>query len=419
MKSAEIKVISNCKKELNLVIDKTDLEPIRDEQIKQVRKEIQYPGFRKGKAPVNLVKSRYAELINLYTMEAAAEKGLREVLEENNIQMIGKPEAKKLEFNDDGDLMTIIEVETIPEVELKKLKGFIIARDVYKIADSFVDQTIDRFRREKAEITSVDDPITDGHKVIIDMQELDETDFPIAGHHYKDIEVRMGEKRFDEEIEKELKGLKAGDVKKVVKVYPEDYPQKEIAGKKEIFRITVKRVEEEKLPDLTDNWVEEVYKDIKTVTELKEATRKRLEYEYKKQAQDRFMDDLTEQVLQENPFDVPETLIENYLDNMVDDVKKRDPKINEENLRNYYKPSALRTIKWIYLEQKIIKNAKLEVTQEDIDTFYNEIKDEKIKELYKNEPSLMERVKNDILQKKVIDFLTANSKVTENVIDLK
>ena len=316
MKSAEIKVISNCKKELNLVIDKADLEPIRNEQVKQVRKEVQYPGFRKGKAPVDLVKSRYAELINLYTMEAAAEKGLREVLEENEIQVIGKPEAKKLEFNEEGDLMTIIEVETIPEVELKKIKGFKIARDIYNVTDAFVDQTIDRFRREKAEITSVDDPIANGHKVIIDMQELDETDFPIAGHQYKDIEVRMGEKRFDEDIEKELKGLKAGDVKKVIKVYPEDYPQKEIAGKKEIFRITVKRVEEEKLPDLTDKWVEEVYKDIKTVSDLKEATKKRLEYEYKKQAQDRFMDDLTEQVLQENPFDVPETLIENYLDNM-------------------------------------------------------------------------------------------------------
>ncbi len=419
MTNAEIKAISNCKKELNIIINKDDLVPIREEQAREVRKEIQYPGFRKGKAPMGMVKSRYAELINAYTMEAAADKGLRKVLEENQIQVVGQPEAKKLEYNDDGDLVTIIEIETVPEVELKKISGFKLTRDVYKIEDSFVDQTIDRMRREKAEISTVDGPVSEGHIVLIDMQELDEGGVPLVGRNYKDIEVRMGEKRFDEDIEKHLTGMKADEEKQVTKEYPEDYAQKEMAGKKELYKVTVKKVQQEILPELTDEWVEENLGELKTVEELKTSTRQRLEYEYKNQAENRFMEDLTQQILDANPFEIPEVMVENYLDNMVEDAKKRDPKVDEEGLRQYYRPNAERTIKWMYVEQQITKDKNLESTQNDIDKFLGELKDEKIKEFYQSNPGFLDRAKSDITHKKVIDYLTAESKVTDNVIDLK
>ena len=122
MIKTEIKKISNYKKELNIVMDKTDLEPIREAQAKRVQREVQFPGFRKGKAPLGMVKKNYADAVEAYTLEAALDESLQKSVIDNNIHVVGTPEAKKVDFNENGDLVSVVEVETTPDVELKKYK---------------------------------------------------------------------------------------------------------------------------------------------------------------------------------------------------------------------------------------------------------------------------------------------------------
>ena len=102
MIKTEIKKISNYKKELSITMDKADLEPIREAQAKRVQKEVQFPGFRKGKAPMGMVKKNYADAVEAYTLEAALDESLQKSVIENQIQVVGTPEAKKVDFNDNG-----------------------------------------------------------------------------------------------------------------------------------------------------------------------------------------------------------------------------------------------------------------------------------------------------------------------------
>ena len=418
MIKTEIKKISNYKKELSITMDKADLEPIREAQAKRVQKEVQFPGFRKGKAPMGMVKKNYADAVEAYTLEAALDESLQKSVIENQIQVVGTPEAKKVDFNDNGDLISVVEVETTPDVELKKYKGFHLTKDEYEISDQLVDDTIQRTLKEKATLHTVDGAIEKDHLVVLDMQELDADGKPIKDKKYKDISLTIGQGRFDPDLEEQIIGLKNGDEKQIEKVYPDDFPQKEYAGKKEAYLISIKSVQREELPDLNDEFAKELNEEFKTVEDLKKATREHLEHNYKMESENRLNQDLMQKLLEENPFEIPQALVDNYLNHIVSDVKRRDPDAKDEVIRQHYQSEAEFTIKVHYLKDQIAKVEKIEVGESDTKTFLDELKDEKIREFYEKNPRMMDHVKEDILQKKINDFLLKNTKIKTNKVKL-
>lgn len=418
MISTDIKVLTSCRKELNIVMDKEDMDPLREKETRRVQKEVQLPGFRKGKAPLNLVKRNYSQAIEAYTLEAAIDHALRRSVEDNKILIVGTPEAKKVDFNEDGNLDIQIEVDTYPEFELKKYKGLELTKDRYIVTDEFVDKTIEKLRQEKATRLSVEDPIEEGHIVYLDMQELDSSGVPLVGKKYNDVNVRVGEGRFDPELEDQLKGMKAGEEQTIEKKYPDDFPQKEFAGTKELYKVNIKKVEKEELPELNEEFYTSLNPDIKTLDELKDFVKKRLEEDYKQQAEARFNQDMTQKLLEENPFDVPQAMVDNYLDHIVENTKRQNPKLNDEDIRRHYQYDAEFQIKWHYLKEKLAQAEDIKVKEEDIDTFLETLQSDEVRKLYKENQQMLNNAKEDILDRKLIDFLTENAKVKENKIKL-
>jgi trigger factor len=416
MISSEVKRISNCKVDLTIKIQQEDLEPIRQKEINNVRREVQIPGFRKGKAPIGLIMRQYKDMIEAYTIDAAVNESLVEAEKQNNLVLVGTPEVKKIDHDDDKNMIVEIEAETYPEVEIKKVKGLKITKDKYIITDKAVDDTIDRLRREKAEISTVDEAAEKGMILTIDMQEVDDKGVEIVGKNYKDIEVRLGEGKFDPELEEQLIGVKSGEERQITKVYPDDFPQKDYAGKKEIYKVKVTKIQKEVLPELNEEFIESLNLDVKTPEELKKLTREQMEHHNTSEGEKRFGDDLTMLLLQENPFDVPDALVENYLNHIVEDVKKSNPQIKEDEIREYYKAEALNSLKWHYFRDQYAKDNDIKVDDSDVDKFYEELKDEKIKELYKSNPQYLSAVKEDILNKKIYDSIVSQLEVEENEI---
>ena len=418
MIKTSIREISSCRKELSITMNKDDLEPIREMQAKRVQREVQYPGFRKGKTPLGLVRRNFADAIEAYTLEAAVDESLQQSIRENDLLIVGTPEAKKVDFDENGDLVSVVEVETMPEINLKKYNGLEITKDEYEISDSFVDQTIERYLKEKAELHSVDGVIEKGHLVIMDMQELDAEGKPIPQKKYTDISVRIGDGRFDPELEEQLLGMNEGEKKTIVKIYPDDFPQKNMAGKKESYDVQIRSVQYEVLPELNDEFVKELNAEMETVEDLKKATRAQLEKNYQDESENRFFQDLSQKLLEENPFDLPEAVIEHYLDKVVDDIKRRNPKANEEQVRQHYRNEAEFTLKWHYLRDQIAKVEDIKVTGEDEKTFFDELQDDKTREFFMQNEQLQERIKDDILFRKISDFLKKSNNVKVNKIKL-
>ena len=225
--------------------------------------------------------------------------------------------------------------------------------------------------------------------------------------------------RSTKELEDQLFGLKCDDEKTIEKIYPDDYPQKEIAGRKERYRITIKNVEQETLPELNDEFVKDLGDEkLKTVDDLRKAAKEGLEKQHEAESEKRLSADIAQALVDKNPFDIPRVVLDDYLDYIINDVKSRDPKINEAEARQHYEPEALFNMKWRYLQDRIAAEEKIAVNEEDVKKFLDGLKDEKIREIYQQNEQLMNQVRNDIFYRKIFDFLVQNSTIKENEIKL-
>ena len=420
MIKAEIKKISDSKRELKVTLPKEELDVIRDNEAKKIRQEAQIPGFRKGRAPIGMVKRRFAGAIEGYALEKAVEKSFLDATSQEKIDFIGSPETKKIDFDDDGNLVSTIEIETLPEIELKKYTGIELMQDKYVITDALVDENIEQLLKEHAEVIEVDGPVQEGHRIMVDMQELDETGVPIIGHKYADTSIKIGEGHFDKDMEMQLVGVEKGETKRVEKIYPDDFPQQDYAGKKELFDITVKEIMEENIPELNEEFVDDLGDEtLKTVEDLKKRIRENLEHQYENESKKRLDEDLIQTLLTENPFEIPKVLVNNYLDTMIENALKRNPNIKEEDARRAYEPNAETMVKWYYLTKRIAEEEKIEVTDEDVEKFLQEyIKDEEQRKQMTANVHQVENIKEDLFYDKVLKFLLDNAEIKENEIVL-
>ena len=419
MVSTDVRDITSCKKELKIRIPAEDIETIREQQIKNVQKEAQIQGFRKGKAPKHLVLNYYAGTIERYTLDEALERGFQEGIKETNIVPFGQPLVKKFDFDEHKNLNMEVEVETYPEIELKKYKGLTIEKVIYQINDEDVEDQLNHIRKQEATITPVVEPAREGHHMTIDMQELDATGMPLVGKKYENIRVDLGEGRFDPDIERQLIGLKAQEEKIIEKSYPQNNIKGQPSRKTERYKVIVKTIEDQELPKADDDFVKNLNIGLETLEELKGKIRERLEYDWGQQSENHFYNQLAHELLQENPFDVPESMVNGYLDQILKEIRSKNSQVDEEEVRKNYRVDALFNIKWHHLKEKIAQQENINAAEEDLRKYINEIEDKKIRERYENDKKLQKHLLNDIYEKKIMDFLISHSQVTEKKQSIK
>lgn len=418
MVSTELEKISSCKVEINITMSADNINNIRKEQEKIVQQGVQIRGFRKGKAPLGMVKKSYGGEIERNTLDEAMQKAVETGFKDNDIHPVGPPLVKSFDIDDDNNLKMKVEVEVYPEVPLKKYKNFNFEKSIYKIDESDVDENIDYLLKQKAVITPIEGESGYGNYVSFSVQETDSNGVPLIGKKYDDIRIQLGQGQFDPELEDQIKGMKAGEERRVEKRYPKS-AGKDLYGKVERFNIIMQKVEKEEVPELDDQFVEQLNFDIKTVDELKSRVRDELEYRWKQESEHQFYHDLVQELLHENPFDVPEVMVNNYLDKILEDIRKRDKNVEEEEVRKRYRADALFNIKWFHLKEKIAEDENIKATEDDFKSFLNDIKDENTRKLYETNKELKQHALNDIFEKKVLDFLVNNSKVKEKKKSIK
>jgi len=418
MVSTEIEKISSCKVQIQITMAAERIEAIRKEQEKVVQQDVQIQGFRKGKAPLNIIKSTYSGSIERNTLDEAMQQAFEAGLKENDIHPVGPPLVKSFDFDDDKNLKMEVEVEIYPEIPLKKYKNFTFEKNIYKIEDSDIEDSINYIRKQKAVITPIDGQSEMGNFVTFSVQELDETGMPLIGKKYDDIRVQLGEGQFDPEIENQIIGMKTDEERHIEKTYPKS-AGKDLAGKTERYKVTMQKIEEEELPELNSQFVEQLNFNINKVDDLKVKVRDELEHRWGQESEQQFYHQVVQELLHENPFDVPNAMVDNYLEKILEDIRQRDKNIDEEEVRKHYRADATFNIKWFHLREKIAKEEKIEATEEDYITFLDNIDEESIRSLYDSNDELKQRTLNDIFEKKVFDFLIDKSKVKEKKKSIK
>ena len=315
--------LEHCRTEVLVNVDKDLWKKAQDKAVNKLAENITIDGFRKGKAPINMVRSRldqgriYNEAIN-----EVLNPVYLEILQEEKIEPMARPsfEVTKLS-NEELELKVII--VTRPEVELGQYKGYKLGKENPEVKEEEVEASLNELLKQNATIAPKDGQAENGDIVVIDFDgSIDGV--PFEGGKAENHELELGSHSFITGFEEQLIGASAGIEVDVKVKFPDNYGPDEIAGKDAVFHVKVNEVKQKILPSLDDEFVKELgMPNVETVAQLKDARREQLQKQKENGAKRQYLDKLFEEIRKASKFDIPEEILNEEKENRQKDLENR------------------------------------------------------------------------------------------------
>ena len=401
-----------------------------DEAIMKVyQKSARYfniPGFRKGKAPFNIVERMYGdEIFYEDAFNELVPSIYEKEIEDNKIEAVSKPEINIVKMKKGEDLVFTALVQTKPEVKLGKYKGIELKKVEYPVTDEDVEHELAHVQEHNARIITVEDrPVQDKDIAVIDFQGfIDGKAF--EGGKAEKHELEIGSKTFIPGFEDQVIGMKVGEEKDINVKFPEDYFSKDLAGKDATFKVKLHEIKEKQLPALDDEFAKDV-SEFDTLKDYKTSIKEKKQAQNDDRAKHETENLAIEAVSNETKIDIPSGMIETEIDALIRDLEQQlsyqginlDQYLKIMNktrkeIEENYKEQAEKNVKSRLILEAIIKEEKIESTDEEINAKIKEMATNygrKEEELSKNE-ALKEYISNTIKTEKAIELIIKNAKI--------
>ena len=401
-----------------------------DEAMKKVyfksAKYFNIPGFRKGKAPMNIVEKYYGkEIFYEDAFNEVVPEEFEQALKDNNIEAVSRPDIDIKQIGKGQDLIFTAVVQTKPEAELGKYKGIEIKKIEYNVTDHDIEHELGHMQEKNSRLVSIDDrPVENGDITVIDF-EGSVDGVPFDGGKAEGHELEIGSGSFIPGFEDQIVGMKIDEEKDINVKFPEEYFSKDLAGKDAVFKVKLHEIKKKELPELDDEFAKDV-SEFDTLKELKDSIKEKLETQNNERAKYETQDAVIKAVSENTKLDIPSGMIELEIDNMLKDIETRlsyqGLKLEqyfkmmgktEEEVRKEYEPQAIEGIKSRLTLEAIIKKEKIEATDEEIDAKIKEMAENygKKEEEIKDNENIRNYIKQGIESEKAIDFLVENAKI--------
>lgn len=390
-----------------------------DSVYQEYQKKAKVPGFRAGKAPLELIKSKYKDAVTKDVLESLLPQAYQEAVKESNLTPLTFPLLKDVEFQEGLPLKFKALIEVRPEIEVKDYKGLHLKRKIIQITGEHVQNAINYLREKNAELHSVEREAKDEDFLIVDLEEIS-GDSNKSKTKNENQQIWLRKEGLLTEFYRGFLGAKTGEEKEIEAVYPQDYFESSLAGKVIKYKARIKEIKEKILPEINDDFVKGLG-EYKNLDELKDKIKQDLEKQAQQDAEKDLSNQVIKQVVEKNSFEVPESLLKLYLDSVVEDFKKSYKKIDQEKIKENYKELGLSRIRWEFILHQIAKIEKIEVTREDKDKWIenfaraNSLELKKAKE-YLAQSRKIKDVDETILENKVIEFILSHSQVKEEKV---
>lgn len=384
------------------------------------------PGFRKGKAPFNIVEKRYGDEI---FYEDAFNELVPEIYEnaikEKNVAAVNQPKIDIQKMKKGEDLEFTATVQTKPEVKLGKYKGIELKKVEYTVSDEDVNHEIGHMQEKNARVTTVEDrPVQSKDITTIDFEGfVDGKAF--EGGKAEGHELEIGSNTFIPGFEDQIIGMNKDEERDINVKFPEDYYSKELAGKDATFKVKLHEIKEKKLPELDDEFAKDV-SEFNTLKELKDSIKDKKQKENDNKAKREIEDAAIEKVCENTPVDIPSGMINSEVANMVSEMEQQlsyqgislDQYLKIMNktraeIEDNYKAQAEKNVKARLIIEAIIKEENIVASEEEIAEKLKEMANNyvrKIEDLEKNE-HLKEYIAESIKAEKAIDLIVKDAKI--------
>ena len=415
---------------LTVTVPAEKVDKALDQAFKKVVKQINVPGFRKGKVPRQIFEQRFGvEALYQDAVDILLPEAYGEAIDETGINPVAQPEVSVTQIEKGKDFIFDATVTVEPEVKLGDYKGLEIEKQDTELTDDELQESIDHSLGHLAEmVVKEDGAVENGNTVNIDFTgSVDGEEFEGGQAEGYDLEVGSGS--FIPGFEEQLEGMKTGEEKDVVVTFPEEYHAEELAGKEATFKTKVNEIKCKDVPELNDEIANELDSNAETVDEYKENLRKRLSEQKATEAENTEKEEAINKATENTTIDIPEAMVNTELDRMIQEFGQRIQQQgldlqtyyqisgqNEDQLREQMKDDAEQRVKTNLTLTAIADAENVEVSDEDIDKELEKMSEqfnisvEDIKSTLGN----TDIVKNDVRIQKVIDLLRDNAKYVES-----
>lgn len=349
--------------------------------VAKIANNVNIPGFRKGKAPRNIIEMHYGkEAVKQEAFEIVANKAYSDVLDQEKLIPVSDPKVEESTFEEGKDMELTIKVTLKPEPELGEYKGLHVEKEAVEVTDEAVEDAVNELRKRNAKMVAAEDDavIEKGDFAIIDFAGTVDGE-PFSGGEGKGYPLEVGSNSFIPGFEDQLVGLKKGDSTDVEVTFPEEYFVKELAGKEAVFKVNIQDVKRRELPELTDEYVA-ANSDFKTVDELRANYKERMQKSAEENAKVAYERALIDLAVANAKFTVPEIMIEDRISQMVDEMKMslESRKMTMEmymqytgmdmaKIRENQRPVAEENVKTDLVLDAIAKAENIQVDMADVD----------------------------------------------------
>ena len=385
------------------------------------------PGFRKGKAPMQIVEKYYGpEIFYEDAFNEVAQEALEEAVEENKLDVVSRPEVDVKQMEKGKDLIFTVVMQTKPEAEVSKYKGIEIKKVEYNVTDEDIEHELHHMQEHNSRLISVEDrAVESGDTTTIDF-EGSVDGVPFEGGKAENYDLEIGSNTFIPGFEDQIIGMKIDEEKDVKVKFPEEYFSKELAGKDAVFKVKLHEIKKKELPELDDEFAKDV-SEFDTLKELKADIKAKKEKQNEEKTKYETQDAVIKALCEKTKVEIPSGMVEMEVENMLKDFEQRlaYQGLNleqyfkmmgktEEEVKKEYEPQAIEGIKSRLALEAVIKAEKIEATDKEVEDKMKEMAKnygkENDEEFLKNE-NVKNYIKQGLESEKAIDFLVKNAKI--------
>ena len=368
-------LIEGCKHELEITVPEDEIAAETERVVSDLQKKVRLPGFRPGKAPASIIRSRFGGEVRQDVLEHLVPKYFQKRIQEEELNVVGAPNIKDVHFHDGEPMRFKAEFEVAPVIELKDHRGLTVHYHEPEVTDEDINKRIEEIRDRKAQFVNIEPrPAADGDYAVISLDSVAGAEPPI---HQDEMTLQVGDADKLPEFTEALRGMSPEEEKEFDIKYPDDYAQQDLAGKSVRFRAKLKTLQMKELPEVNDEFAKDLG-DYQTLDQLKEAVRTSLAREREFAAQQKAKEELIDKLIESHDFPIPETYVERQIEAEAEeqfrratgkeiDIKKLKQNVDWDRLKEGLHAKAVHDVKASLLIDRVAEVENLYATQDDVD----------------------------------------------------
>jgi trigger factor len=427
MTTVQLEDIDDVKKKVTFEVPLEKFQDVMDAQYRDLRKTVQLKGFRRGKVPINILRSYFRDKVEADTARTIIEETFQSGLEENNITPVSILKVEPEPVEADKPFKYVAEIEVPPPVELKEYKGLKLTRFVRELTEAEVDERLKTLRENYSTLSPIPEGrgVQKGDQLVVDVNAtVDEK--PVKQLTVTDYNMELGRDFFIPGFDARITGSSPGVTEKIAMDLPDDFPAKDLAGKTANLEVTIKEAKERVLPELDDDFAKDLGEH-ETLEQLKESIRENIREIHDSQTRREVENQLVDKLVENHEVQAPESMIDQEIDRALNQTRQQlvsfgvnpqDLPAPTQDQRDRLRPSAEKTVKAGLILRAVGETEGIAISDDELEAAIEKRAEElgysadHLKDQLQ-EHNMLREMRSSLLQEKIVEFIMEHADITE------